>query len=197
MSPVRAGLLIALIVFAVFAAYAFLVPATYRTNAILVVDTGSSGGANNLPEPLEAARRLSEAVLDRATLEQLSRERANSSAPAALAQAASEVRQALQIDTSDARSFSVSYKDSDKARTQRACNQLTHHAAERAPQVLVDRSAERASELKRQQEIQELAAFLALHPQVAAEAPTSGEKSPDKDPALSAFHAEKANLERR
>ena len=37
--------------------------------------------------------------------------------------------------------------------------------------MLVDRSAERESELKRQQQTQELAAFLALHPEAAAEAP--------------------------
>jgi Mrp family chromosome partitioning ATPase len=197
MSQVRPGFLIAIIVFAVFAAYAFLAPATYRTSALLVVDTAGPAGSANMPEPLEAARRLSEGILDRAMLEQLSRERAGSAAPEAQAQAASSVRESLAIDTSDAHAFSISYKDADRERAQRVCNQLTHHALERAPIVLADRTGENTADLKRQQQTEELAAFLALHPQVAAEsAPTPG-TSPDKDPALSAFHAEKANLERR
>ncbi|HEY4106991.1 MAG TPA: hypothetical protein VGM44_23990, partial [Polyangiaceae bacterium] len=196
MSQVRPGLLIAIIVFAVFAAYAFLAPATYRAQALLVVDSGAPASSANLPEPLEAARRLSEGILDRKMLEQLSRERAGSSAPEAQARAASSVRESLEIDTSDAHSFSISYQDSERTRAQRVCNLLTHHAVERAPQVLVDRSAENAAERVHQQQTQELAAFLALHPQVAAEQPAVG-LPPDRDPALSAFHAEKANLEKR
>jgi Mrp family chromosome partitioning ATPase/uncharacterized protein involved in exopolysaccharide biosynthesis len=197
MSQVRPGLLIAFIVFAVFVAYAFLVPATYRSSALLVVESASPASSVNLPEPLEAARRLSEAVLDRSMLARLSRERAGSDAPDAQARAASSVRESLAIDTSDAHAFGISYKDNDRERAQRVCNELTHHALERAPQVLLDRSRDTAADLKRQQQTQELAAFLTLHPQVASEsAPTPG-VSPDKDPALSAFHAEKANLERR
>ena len=198
MSQVRPGLLIAIIVFAVFAGYAFLVPAVYRSSALLLVDSAVDGSPINLPEPLEAARRLSEAVLDRKTLERLSRERAGSAATEAQAraQASSSVRRGLEIDTSDGRAFSISYRDTDAARAQSACNLLAHHAAELAPAVLVDRTAERAVDLKRQQQTQELAAFLALHPQVAAEAPPL-DKSPDADPALSAFHAEKTNLDRR
>jgi len=197
MSQVRPGLLIATIVFSVFAAYAYLAPATYRASALLVVESANPASPVSLPEPLEAGRRLSEAILDRAMLERLSRERAGSAAPEAQARAASGVRESLGIDTSDAHAFSISYKDNSPERAQRVCNELTHHAFERAPRVLVDRAAEHAGELKRQQQTQELAAFLALHPQVAAEAPVTAGVSPDRDPALSAFHAEKAFLERR
>ena len=196
MSQVRSGILIAVIVFAVFAAYAFLAPATYRTSALLVLDA-PAGATASLPEPLEAARRLSESILDRAVLERLSTERAGSSAPEARANAASSVRQSLEIDTSDARAFSISYKDTSAARAQRVCNELAKHAVDRAPQVLIDRSAEHALEAKRTEQTQQLAAFLAQYPQVAADAPASSDKSPDKDPALSAFRAEKAALERR
>lgn len=197
MPYVRPGLLIATIVFAVFAAYAFLVPATYRSSALLVVDSASPASSVNLPEPLEAARRLGEAILDRSMLEQLSAERAGSSAPDAKARAASSIRESLAIDTSDAHAYSISYKDSDRERAQRVCSKLTHHALERAPIVLLDRSAEAASDAKHQQLTQELAAFLALHPQVAAESPAAPGVPADKDPALFAFQAEKANLERR
>ena len=197
MPYVRSGLLIATIVFAVFAAYAFLVPATYRSSALLVVDSANPASSVNLPEPLEAARRLSESILDRNMLEQLAAERAGSSAPDAKARAASSIRESLAIDTSDAHAYSISYKDNDRERAQRVCSKLTHHALERAPIVLFDRSAEAASDAKHQQQTQELAAFLALHPQVAAESTTAPGVPADKDPALSAFQAEKANLERR
>jgi Mrp family chromosome partitioning ATPase len=197
MSQVRYGALIALIVLAVFAAYAFLAPATYRTSALVLVDQASPATSANLPEPLEAARRLSEAILDRKTLERLSRERAGSAGQDAQAQASSGVRRGLEIDTSDAHAFSISYRDTDQARTQSACNVLAKHAVELAPLVLVDHGAERAIDLKRQEQTQELASFLALHPQVASEPPPVGDKSPDHDAALSALNAEKANLEHR
>ena len=199
MSHARPGALIAIIVFAVFAAYAFLAPATYRTSALLLVDSASAQPSppSAMPQPLEAARRLAEAILDRTTLERLSRERAGSGGPAAQAQASSDVRRGLEIDTSDGRAFSISYRDTDPARAQRACNDLSRHAVEVAPQVLVDHTAERALDLQRQQQTQELAAFLALHPQVAAEAPPSGATTLDKDPVLSALNYEKANLEHR
>ena len=197
MSQVRPGILIAVIVIAVFAAYAFLAPATYRTSALLVVDSVNPAASAALPEPLEAARRLSEAVLDRAMLERLANERAGAGPLAARAEAASLVRHSLEIDTSDAHAFSISYEDTDQDRVQRVCNDLAHHAVARAPLVLAERNADRAEETKREQHTQELAAFLALHPEAAAEAPPGGERSADKDPALFAFHAEKANLERR
>ncbi len=197
MTQIRPGALIAIIVFAVFAAYAYLAPATYRTSALLVVESAGAGPPANMFQPLEAGRRLGEAILDAKTLASLSAERAGSSAPEARAQAASLVRHALEIDTSDGHTFSIGYRDQDPARTANACNLLAKRAAEVAPQVLVDRTAERAADLKRQQQTQELAAFLALHPQVAAEAPPAPDKSPDQDPALSAFHAEKANLDKR
>jgi len=194
MSQVRPGILIAIIIFAVFAAYAYLAPATYRTSALLIVESTPSA---KLPEPLEAARRLSEGILDRVMLERLAKERASSGAPEARAAAGSQVRQSLEIDTSDARAFSIGYRDTNKDRVQRACNDLARHAAELAPILLRDRSAERDREQQRQQQTQELAAFLALHPEAAAETPPSAGQSPDKDPALSAFHAEQANLEAR
>ena len=197
MSYARPGALIAIVVFSVFAAYAFLAPATYRTSALLTVESANPATPVTMPQPIEAARRLAEAVLDRKTLERLSRERAGNGGAEAQAQASSEVRRGLEIDTSNGHAFSISYRDVDETRTQRACNELARHAVELAPEVLVDHSAERALDLKRQEQTQMLAAFLAQHPQVAAEAPPSGTTSPEKDPALSAFHAEKANLERR
>src|SRR6187431_2402442 len=195
MSQIRPGILIAIIVFAVFAAYAYLAPTTYRTSALLLVDSATPSQPAKLPEPLEAARRLSEAILDRVMLERLVKERATSDAAEARAAAANQIRLSLEIDTSDAHAFSISYRDTNRERVQRACNDLARRAFELAPLVLADRSAERESELKRQRQTQELAAFLALHPEAAAETPAG--QPPEKDAALSAFHAEKANLEKR
>ena len=100
MSQVRPGILIASIIFAIFAAYAYLAPATYRTSALLMVESATPSTPAKLPEPLEAARRLSEAILDRTLLERLAKERASSDTPEARAAAASQVRQSLEIDTS-------------------------------------------------------------------------------------------------
>ncbi|MEO7035165.1 MAG: hypothetical protein ABI548_14705 [Polyangiaceae bacterium] len=197
MSQVRAGVLIAIIVFAAFATYAFLAPAIYQTSALLVVDPVSSASLANWPEPLEAARRLNEAVLDRSTLDKLSRARAGSSASGAIAQAATEAHEALAVDSSDGHTFSIGYKDSDASRAQRVCNELAQHAVSLAPQVLADHTTERAADLKRQEDTQALVAFLAVHPQVAAETPPAADQSPDMDPAISALQAEKSNLERQ
>ncbi|MEO8904972.1 MAG: hypothetical protein ABI488_21230 [Polyangiaceae bacterium] len=197
MSQFRPGILIAIIVFAAFAGYAFLVPATYRANAVFVVELAAPATSADVLEPIEAARRLSETILDRKMLEELSSERAGSNDPSARAQAAGNVRKALEIDTGDAHAFSLSYKDSDPNRTQSTCNRLAKRAVEVAPQLLLDRSAEHALDMKRGQQTQELAAFLSLHPEVAAAVPASGDVSPDKDPALSALNAEKNNLEHR
>jgi len=197
MSQIRPGILIAVIVFAIFAAYAYLAPATYRTSALLSVQPANSGAPAKLPEPLEAARRLSEAVLDRSMLERLARERAGADAPESRAVAARQVRQSLEIDTSDAHAFSIAYRDTDAQRVQAACNDLARRAAELAPAVLVDRAGERERQLKRQQQTQELAAFLGLHPEAAAASPPAGGQSAESDPALSALNAEKANLEKR
>ncbi len=197
MSQVRPGVLIAIVAFALFAAYAFFSPATYRATALVVVESAASAPLVNIPEPLEAGRRLVEGVLDRKTLAVLSRERASTTAPEAVASAASVVRNSLDIGTSDSRAFSISYRDTDKLRAQRVCNKIADRAAERAPKVFVDRAFEHALDAKRQVSVQELAAFLALHPQVAMETSPAGTPPVEKDSGVSALNAEKANLEHR
>jgi Mrp family chromosome partitioning ATPase/uncharacterized protein involved in exopolysaccharide biosynthesis len=181
-------------VFAVFAAYAFLSPATYRTSALVHVEPIGSATAATLPAPLEAARRLREVVLARDVLERLAGEAAVEDRLAA----ASRIRDGLQIDTIDSRVFSVSYKDSEPARAQRLCNQLARQAAERAPRALLPprSTEERQQESERDQRSSELVAFLAAHPEVQ-QAPAPSGSPPREDAALTALRTERARLAQR
>ncbi|HWA71770.1 MAG TPA: hypothetical protein VG937_05540 [Polyangiaceae bacterium] len=188
------------LVFTVFVAYAFLTRATYRTTALVEVEPIGAAPAAP-PAPLEAGRRLREAVLVRDVLARLAKELA----PSGDAQdaAASRIRDALQIDTIDSRVFSVSYKDSDPAQAQRLCNLLARQAAERAPRALLPaRSAdERQQESERDQRAADVVAFLAAHPEVALQAAPSASGSPaappKEDAALSALRTERARLAQR
>jgi len=160
-------------------------PATYRTNAVVVVDSASPAALLKLPEPLEAARRLSEGVLDRPMLDNLSRERA-SSAAARRARSGHEQRSPGTRDRHE-RCPHVQHQLPGHRQSARAtCLQPARASRRRDCAACADRSERRSSrtDLRRQQRTQELAAFLALHPQVASEASPSGDRSVDKDPVL-------------
>lgn len=189
MSQLRNSALIAGLVFAAFVAFAFLAPATYRATALISIEPASPSA--ELPAPLEAARRLHEAVLDRQMLERLARERAAASV--------SEIQSALEIDTTDGKSFSIAYRDGDAARAQSICNQLARHAVERAPKALdkAGNSPERTLEAERQRRTQELTRFLSEHPEVVAESTSEGKSTPDTDRMTQALRAERARLERK
>lgn len=192
--PFVVALGVAVLVFAVFAAYAFLTRATYRTTALVNVEPIGSAAAAALPAPLEAARRLREVVLARDVLERLAGEGAAESRLAA----AGRIRDGVQIDSIDSRLFSVSYKDSDPERAQRLCNLLAAQAAERAPRALMPaRSAEeRRRESERDQRASELVAFLAAHPEVQ-QAPAPSGSPPREDAALITLRTERTRLAQR
>jgi Mrp family chromosome partitioning ATPase len=188
---------VALLIFAVFVAYAFLTRATYRTTALVEVEPLGAAQISP-PAPLEAARRLREVVLARDVLEHLATEAA-SGTDGRMA-AASRIRDALQIDTIDSRVFSISYKDSEPERARTLCNRLARQAAERAPRALMPaRSAdERQQESERDQRAAEVIAFLSAHPEVALQAqPASSGAAPKEDAALTALHTERARLAQR
>jgi Mrp family chromosome partitioning ATPase/capsular polysaccharide biosynthesis protein len=188
MSQLRIPGLIGALVFAAFVAFAFLSPATYRTTAVLVVEP--TGPGVELPAPLEAARRLHEAVLDRNVLEELTR---------ASSKSVAELQAALEIDTGDSKTFSISFRDGDAERVQRVCNQLARHAVERAPSALAarDGGSTRAVEAERQRRTQELTTFLTTHPEVLAQASAPGKSTPDSDRMTQALRAERARLEQK
>jgi Mrp family chromosome partitioning ATPase len=168
--------------FAAFAGYAFLTPAVYRTSALIEVWASDDKAASKL-EPLEASRRLHEAVLDSVVLERLAEERAPGAAAETKSQLARVIESALQIDTLDARTFTVSFRDSERARTESSCNWLAERAVERAPRALAsDTSAQdRLLEAERRRRANAVAAFLAAHPELAALRPAASSGAPAGD----------------
>ncbi|MGC4093504.1 MAG: hypothetical protein QM756_37525 [Polyangiaceae bacterium] len=144
----------------VFVAYAYLSPTRYETSA--VIEAGPPDAALPSVPPLEAARRLHEAILDSQTLRQLTRE----VDPAGSVEAARRFREALHVNTLDGRVFSIGFTDSKPERTQRLCNVLAKRGAERAPSAL---AAARGA-LSREGNSPEgrLAEFLAAHPDIGA-----------------------------
>ncbi len=155
------------LVFAAFVAYAFLAPATYRTSALVEVVRRPNATAPSVA-PVQAARRIHEAVLDREALSKLSAQRAADAD--AQNQLASHLESALRIDSIDARTFVVSFRDSDRRRATSTCNWLAERVKERAPRVLAATGAPaNASDRERRRR---LAAFLATHPELAPDAKT-------------------------
>lgn len=155
------------LVFAGFVAYAFLVPATYRTSALVEVVRRPNATAPSVA-PVQAARRIHEAVLDREALAKLSAQRAADSD--AQNQLASHLESALRIDSVDARTFVISFRDSDRRRATTTCNWLAERVAERAPRVLAAAGAPAAPPDRERR--RRLAAFFVSHPELAPDAKT-------------------------
>ena len=178
-SALALGGLALVVVFASFAAYAFLTPPVYRTSAQVAIDSG--GNVASTLTPLEAARRLHEAVLDRDVLSRFSNEQAPSAAPEARIQIARAIQAAFQIDSVDGRTFNVSFRDSDRNRAARRCNELAARAIERGPRLLAPGRSEEADKLEaeRRKRLNELVAFLAAHPELAAEQQKNAEANGD------------------
>ncbi|MFZ5892916.1 MAG: hypothetical protein ACOY0T_17785 [Myxococcota bacterium] len=173
-----------------FVGYAFLSPASYRTSALVEV-WPSNEKAPVKVEPLEAARRLHEAVLDRDVLATLAKERAAEESAEAKAQLGRSIESALQIDTVDGRAFTVSFRDSDRERVTKTCNWLAERLVERAPRVLSPDTSvqERALENERRRRVAALLAFLAAHPELAGQSSSSA--------SVAELTAEKNRIEAR
>lgn len=184
---VPTGLLVALPLFALFAAYAFLSPATYETAAKLTL-TPVAGQSSSAP-PLALIRELQDAALDQQTLERLASERANED-PASRDESAHRTRKAFAIDTTDGRNFSVSFQDSDPKRTQAVCNLLASRALLQATRPV---HSEAAQPSPRARLTAELLAFLEKHPNVALTKAPAG--SPEADPVVKALLTERLQLE--
>ncbi|HMJ13422.1 MAG TPA: hypothetical protein VK524_18515 [Polyangiaceae bacterium] len=123
------GFVIAFGVFLAFFGYAFLAPATYRAVSAVLVELPKD--AKPLP-PSEGERRLSEAVLTPASLQDLARPRSISGSPQAL-------REAAQVSTNDGRVFQLTFNHRTAAGAQSMADALARRAVEEAPRVLVPR----------------------------------------------------------
>ncbi len=180
-------------IFAVFLAYAYLSRATYRTTALVVVEP-PLGSTARLPAPLEATRRLHEAVLRRELLQQLTAELAASGSDQDRIAAASRIRESLQVDTIDSREFAISYSDSDAARAQRFCNLLAKKAMEQAERALVPEQQAPPTESARDQRVAELVAFLAAHPDIGASEGAGGQAQNRNEDTIKLLQSEKRRL---
>jgi Mrp family chromosome partitioning ATPase len=186
-----------IVVFACFAGYAYLSTPVYRTSAQVAIE--STGTDTSALSPLEAARRLHEAVLDRDLLSRFSNEQAPSATPEVHIQIARAIQAAFQIDSVDGRIFTVSFRDSDGNRVERRCNELAARAVERGPRLLAPEHSEEAKKLEkeRRDRVNQLVAFLSTHPELAAEQQKTPEKVAVADNTDAELRAERVRLEAR
>lgn len=171
-----------------FGAYAFLAPAIYQTNALvgLVVPPEAA----DLSLGPHAAERLHQAVLEGKTLQ----------APAA-----------LEVQTSDGRTFAFSYRDSSAARATDFNNQLALRAVLVLPTLVPSLPEPKTDSLARagrenrkddedatRQHTERLAAFLRDHPEVMAKPEARPRvRHEGSDPEIQGLEAERAKLQRR
>jgi Mrp family chromosome partitioning ATPase len=177
-----------------FTGYAFLSRATYRTTALVQLEDPKILGTN-LPEPLEAARRLREVTLDRQMLETLAEKIEPVPTPAARVEMARRIRAATEVDTVDGTSYVIAFSDSNAERTAAICNQIATRAAERLPKVLERPPGTSPEEAERQKRTERMMAFLAAHPDAWSAADTPNEpKARANDPAVTALRVERDRL---
>src|SRR5687767_7852683 len=126
--PAVVGLLVTLLVFGAFVAYAMLAPATYRAAALITLEP-APGQKLAVNDPNTAASRLRDAALDAEGLAQVSAEFALGSSPSAEREGKQRMQDALRVVPKDALAFEVHVLDSDPARSHRLCNMLARRAA--------------------------------------------------------------------
>lgn len=164
--------------------YAFLTPAVYKASALIEVWPTNANAKSDL-EPLEASRRLQEVVLDREVLSELARERAGSD-NAANPRLGHSIESALQIDSVDARAFTITFRDSSSARVAKTCNWLAERLIERAPRALGGNTPGEDGERRRR--VAALVQFLSAHPELGVAANAAATSLPE-------LSAEKARIE--
>lgn len=167
---------VAAMIFMPFVAYAFLSSAVYRSSALVRVKAAPGARVQALP-PLEASRRLRDAVLDHELIDRLSRD----NSPSSVAEA-QHLREQFELDTIDGISFTLSFRAPDAARAQQVTNQLARRAVQTAPQALTS-SVDEESERR----IDDLMGFLA-----ARSAAPAAVAAPSGAPASSAQLREEA-----
>ncbi|HET9960145.1 MAG TPA: hypothetical protein VFQ61_36895 [Polyangiaceae bacterium] len=195
------GCALALCVALSFTGYAFLAPATYRASATVVLT--AEGADRHALGPLEASRRLSEAILDKDLLEQLTREIAPGQDGGARLRAGRALRDALEVESVDGLRFTISSRAPSSERARVLTQRFAEKAAAVAPRVLAaDRRAERQRlEAERRRKSDELVGFLTQHPELKSEPTTVGASeataSATRAQALRVLLAERANVEAR
>ena len=192
------AVVVALVVFVGFVAYAFLAPTTYRTTAEVVLKPTGSGplALPNSPDPVTQLRA---AAVDEETLEQTARELALGSGPAGRDAARQRVETNLELKRATPETFDFSFRDSTATGAEHVANLLARHAAARAVRSLSpaapDQSA--AREAARNKSAADLATFIAAHPELTPPAPSvvplTPKDAPETDSA--ALRAERDQIQ--
>jgi hypothetical protein len=190
-------------VLSLFAAYAFLAPATYEARAVVQVEVPMGLEENPLPPPEEAARRLRADVLGAERLNKaIEQERSRSAAEPS---DKNQLMDAASMTTADAEHFDVVVSAGDAGHAQRLANLLARLAVDRAPKVfdVPQAAAPSPEQKKRQDSIRDLASFLSAHPEIVFDAPELEESAPNDagkkkqpDDLLINLYSEKRRLEK-
>jgi Mrp family chromosome partitioning ATPase len=112
-----------------------LMPTRSASSAAIELKTEFPQGASSI-QPLELARRLREATLDRKTLGRLAAERATGANDAERFEASGLVESGVEVVTVDGRTFYLVVTDRDEGRAMRMGNELAAIAVARAPDVV-------------------------------------------------------------
>lgn len=198
-----AGLLTFALVLGIFIAYAYLAPATYRTSALVTVET--VGGARAaLPPPREAAQRLKRALVRPEILTAISNGVLPTASPAQTTELHDHLRTRTEIETADSSTYRVSCLLPAARLAEHACNAMATKLVGLAPDVLDPGPSpeDEAKDKARQRRTDELVAFLAAHPELSAQpspAPDvpSGLPTEAKDRTLMLLRQERAQIEAR
>src|SRR3954463_16193962 len=178
------AVVVALIVFGGFVAYAFLTPATFRTTAEIVLKPTGNGPLVLASSP-DPTLQLRSAAIDEETLEQTARELGLDSGAAAKQRVDTE----LEVKRSSPETFDFSFRASTPAAAEHVADLLARHAAARAVRSLSPAAPDQnaAREAARAKSASELATFIAGHPELTPPAPSvvpvAPKDAPETDPA--------------
>jgi Mrp family chromosome partitioning ATPase len=163
------AIVVALLVFGSFVAYAFLTPATFRTTAEIVLKPTGSGPLV-LPSSPDPTLQLRSAAVDQETLEQTARELGLDSAAAAK----QRVETDLEVKRSTPETFDFAFRASKPAAAERVADLLARHAAARAVRSLSPTAPDQhvTREAARAKSASELATFIAAHPELTPPGPS-------------------------
>jgi Mrp family chromosome partitioning ATPase len=187
----------AFLVFLGFVGYGLLAPTTYRASALIVLKPIAERPLV-LPSVPSPSQRLRDAAVDPEILLQVAHALELGSGPSGQAAAKAAVDARLEVLTPRPNTFEFSFKAATAAGAEKATNLLARHAATRATTALSPAAPDEnaAREAARSKSANELAAFMALHPELGPSSPSVMPVAPKEAPDTegSALRAERDQI---
>lgn len=165
------------------AVYAFTTAEIYRSEAMVVLEVSGDASKLVLPSAQDVARRMRDTLLVDSELELLGRE---ASPHAAGAAAKDLARRSIEVQSAGGRTYAVAYAGPDPELVQRVCNLLAGRVSDRSPATLGSTGSIQSPD-PLELSMRKLAAFAAMHPEVALEADAHADQDTER--------AQKATLE--